>query len=126
MTPNNTDRKLLPETRTVRALRAGGWVCDNAVIKRGRFSGDYLGIIDVVAFRPGEVLLVQATSKPNVAARITKVIQHPNTPLALQAGARIEVWGWSKDKDEPRVEEITWDRIERSRTEPSSGAQQSG
>lgn len=103
MTPNNSNRKLLPETRTVRALMDDGFVADNAVIKRGHFSSDFLGFADVVAFRPGKLLLVQATTSAHVSERVKKVVAHPNTLAALEGGAEVEVWGWYRDRDEPRV-----------------------
>jgi hypothetical protein len=57
---------------------------------------DLLGVIDVLALKPEETLGVQATTVPNQAARIKKILGHENTRTWLAAGNRLEVWGWKK------------------------------
>jgi hypothetical protein len=52
---------------------------------------------DILALKPGEpVLVVQATSGSNHAARRTKLDAEGFTALWEGAGATIEVWSWSK------------------------------
>jgi hypothetical protein len=87
-----------PTARTLARLRELGYRAD--VVER-RLPGcfvtrDLFGIIDVVAARPGEVLGVQCTSASNLAARLAKAKDAPGLTDWLAAGARFEVWGWSK------------------------------
>lgn len=105
-----------PTARTVQTLRASGWIADRVEqrlpIPGGRpVTKDAFGFGDVLAAHPMYgTLLVQATSRPNVNARITKATRadgadgvRPN-PIRLnlltwlRAGGRFEVWGWFKDK----------------------------
>jgi hypothetical protein len=53
---------------------------------------------DVLAVHPGrrEFLIVQATSLPNVGARVAKAKGRPELALWLAAGGRFEVHGWAK------------------------------
>lgn len=99
-------RTLLPITRTVRALRRAGWAaeaCETQIPGTLR-KRDLFGFADVIAIKPGEaVLLVQATDSTHVANRRTKTCGVPEAKLALDSGVRVEVWGWSKTADEPRV-----------------------
>ena len=53
--------------------------------------------VDILALKPGEpVLVVQATTGNNHAARCTKLDAEGFTALWEGAGAMIEVWSWSK------------------------------
>ena len=90
-----------PTARTVSYLRAQGWPVVEVVEQTKRAPGktwkvDLFGIGDVLAIRPGEVLLVQTTSRDNVASRIRKIAEHPNTPHVREAGIGIHVHGWGK------------------------------
>ena len=112
--PTNTDRRLVPETRTVRALIADGWVLvDKAVIKMGKFSSDWAGFADVIGMRRNqngffgtEVILVQATDNTHYANRLDKVRKHPNTRKALECLVRVEIWAWYTNRDEPKIHVI--------------------
>ena len=90
-----------PTQRTLAKLRAEGWTA--FVVERwnayARIRQDLGGFGDVIAWSGDErgVLIVQATSGPNVAARITKIegLEAAKAWL-LTAGASLEVWGWRK------------------------------
>ena len=53
--------------------------------------------VDILALKPGEpVLLVQATTGSNHAARRMKIQEAGFSDLWTSAGAIIEVWSWAK------------------------------
>lgn len=87
-----------PTQRSLALLRKEGYTA--AVVERwnshARIRQDLFGIVDVLALGDGVVLGVQATSDSNVAARVTKISEHENTPALRKAGIRLEVWGWRK------------------------------
>ena len=89
-----------PTARTLRDLRADGWTAD--VVERwipgANVRSDLFGFVDIVAVRGAETLGVQATSDTNVSARVRKIADHPNLPHVREAGWRLEVWGWRKNK----------------------------
>lgn len=63
--------------------------------------------IDILALKAGEpILVVQATSRPNVSARVTKLRAAGFVELWQSVGATIEVWGWAKRG--PRGKRKTW------------------
>lgn len=101
-------KKLLPETRTIRALEADGWTAEKVeqqipgtFIKR-----DLFGFLDILAIRGQEILGVQATSLSNVSARIKKITDHVNLPVVRKANIAVQVWGWG-DADKPRIVDIS-------------------
>lgn len=55
---------------------------------------DLFEIIDILAIGPGITMGVQATSVGGVSDRLKKLREHPNTKLVLEAGWKIEIWGW--------------------------------
>lgn len=58
---------------------------------------DLFGCIDILAVKPGApVLGVQATSRPNQAARYKKSIAIPELRTWLEAGCEFQIWGWAK------------------------------
>ena len=104
--------KLLPATRSVRLLRAQGYVADMAERKIGLFSKDWGGFADIVAIRPGwskspDVLLVQATGWGNVRSRERKVLASPDAYDCVWSGCRVQVWGWHKEKHEPKIFDLS-------------------
>jgi len=104
MAPKN---RLHPETRTVRKLEADGWDLVGKVATRmGRFSVDLFGFADVIGLRDGGVILVQATSDDHVSHRVRKM-ESPElidrVRTACKIGVCVEVWGWYKHKEEPRI-----------------------
>jgi hypothetical protein len=59
---------------------------------------DLFGFADLLAAHPSEriIMLVQTTTQSNFAKRLRHVREQPALPLLLDAGMRIEVWGWRK------------------------------
>ena len=94
-----------PTERTLKRLRKLGYTA--AVVERfnvfARIRQDLFGFVDCLGLGVGETLAVQATSASNVSARVKKIAEHPNVGAVRKAGWRIEVWGWTKGKKEPRV-----------------------
>jgi len=90
-----------PTQRTLAELRNSGylpWVVEHwnhyAKVRQ-----DLLGCIDILAFRKGYVLGIQATSGGNVAARIAKAKAEPRLKTFLESGCWFEVWGWRRLAD---------------------------
>lgn len=87
-----------PSARSLKELRRLGYI-GQSVEKRIPFkfiTQDYIHCIDIIAFREGEVIGVQATSGAHVAERINKALAIPELVGWLKAGCKFEVWGWSK------------------------------
>lgn len=125
-------KRISPTQRTLAECRARGWTAE--VVERwipnrgtdengklttrpGGVRKDLFGFCDVVAITDtGRMVFIQATSGPNVAARKTKILTECSANLiaVLNAGVKVEVWGWRKLKKpvgrkywQVRVEEIT-------------------
>jgi hypothetical protein len=76
----------------------------NPVVKR---RVDLFGVIDLIAVRPGRILMVQTTSSSNMASRVTKIREADDgalLPLLLASGAAVEVHGWIKRRKTRRWE----------------------
>jgi hypothetical protein len=106
-------------TPTARSLKYGrdrGYLIEvvERWIPQARRRKDLFGCIDLVALdgRPG-CLGVQATSGSNVYARVKKIHEEcwPAAEAWLQAGNRLEVWGWRKLRGrwEPRIVQVFLD-----------------
>jgi hypothetical protein len=97
-------------TRSVRRLQKLGWVADIAERKMGVLSRDWCNFADIVAVRHGHggprVVLVQATGWSNVSSRLKKVRASKEAMVCVSAGCQVEVWGWDRYKDEPRIVRI--------------------
>lgn len=62
---------------------------------------------DILALKSGNpILIVQATTSGNIAARIQKLQEHGFVDLWKSVGASLEVWGWAKQG--PRGKRKTW------------------
>ena len=98
---------MTPTARTLAFLRRCGHVADvvERWIPRANVRRDLFGFIDVVAVRRGEagVLGVQATTLPNVAARLSKAKGRTELRTWLAAGNRFAVFGWYRRGDRWRV-----------------------
>lgn len=109
-----------PTERTLKLLRETGYraeVCE----KWNQFAGvrkDLFDFMDIVAVRGStkEIVGVQATSTPNVPARIKKIRALSAHKEWLAAGGRILVIGWAKRGPAgkrklwtPRIVELTAD-----------------
>jgi hypothetical protein len=101
-------RKLLPETRTIRALQAAGYLAQKVEqqIHGTHIKRDLFGFLDVLAIRGDEILGVQATSLSHVSDRIKKIEDHENLPAVRKANISIQVWGWG-DSETPRIVDIS-------------------
>lgn len=95
-----------PTSRTLDYCRKEEMPC--GVVERfSPFSNtrhDLFGCIDLIALDSGPgVLGIQATSTPNVNARVEKAMKQPHLLLWLLRGNRFQVWGWKgyvvKNKD---------------------------
>ncbi len=89
---------MTPTQRTLKHLRESGYLAE--VVERwipgANIRKDLFGFVDVLAVKEGEVLGVQATSRDNVASRVSKIAEHPNVGPVRKAGIRLEVHGWGK------------------------------
>lgn len=110
-----------PTQRTLALLRSSGYTV--AITERwNAFSKTRLnlfGFINLIGIREGEIVGVQATSGPNVSARIEKIRGLPAHKEWLLAGGRILVIGWRKTGARgkrklwsPRMVELTMDAAE--------------
>ncbi len=87
-----------PTARTLTVLRRLGYL--PAIVERwipgANVRRDLYGCIDIVAIQANEhgVLGIQATSLPNISARLKKAKALPALEIWLLAGNRFEVWGW--------------------------------
>jgi hypothetical protein len=90
-----------PTSRTLQKCKALGWLAyvTEKRIPKINILKDAFGFGDVLAMDglPGS-LLIQATSTPNMASRETKIREHcwDAATRWLDAGNRIQVWGWAK------------------------------
>lgn len=109
---------MTPTARSLSELRRRGYTAEvvEQVIRIPRATGgpgprvfrrDLYGFGDVLAFRPGEpVLIVQACITSDQADRLAKIRGTTTAARWLEAGQRIEVWGWAKRG--PRGQRKTW------------------
>jgi hypothetical protein len=125
-----------PTARTLGLLRASGYVAEAVErwIPRANVRRDLFGVADVLAIHPHRrpaFLLVQATSRGNVSARVRKAQGRVELAAWLRAGGAFEVWGWfrtGKRWDVRRVavqskdlEAIPLTRIPRRARKPRQG-----
>lgn len=97
-----------PTARSLQRLREMGYraqVVEKwnpfAKVRQDLFGGD------VLALKPGEpVLIVQATTGANHAARRTKLEAAGFIALWKGAGASLEIWSWAKQG--PKGKRKTW------------------
>jgi hypothetical protein len=89
-----------PTQRSLEKLRSEGYLCQ--IVERwnphARIRQDLFGIGDILAIKASETLLVQTTSRGNVAARVTKIQESEHLSTILAAGWKITVHGWGKLK----------------------------
>ena len=98
---------MTPTARTLTALRRAGYIAcvvERWIAQKG-IRRDCYGFADILAARPLErrIVLIQATTLPNVSARVAKIRSKPEASAWLKSGGAIEVWGWSKRGDRWRV-----------------------
>ena len=97
--------KVSPTENTLKRLRKDGYLC--AVVEKWnhhvKIRQDLFGFIDVLGLGDGEKLAIQATTKSNISTRIKKIIESNHTVDVLNAGWRIQAWGWFKVKNRWQV-----------------------
>lgn len=91
---------MTPSARCLQEGRKRGWLIDVVERRIQRIvTKDLFGCIDLVALdgQPG-LLGIQATSRSNVRSRVKKIQTEcwPAMERWLQAGNRLQVWGWGK------------------------------
>jgi hypothetical protein len=90
---------MTPTARSLAHLRGLGYVVE--VVERwipgANIRRDLFGFGDLLAVRPGEVLLVQTTTGDHVAHRLAKIAASPLAATVRGAGIRIVVHGWRKN-----------------------------
>lgn len=83
---NKPARTSSPTQKTMYRLRVLGY--HPAIVERwnphARIRQDLLGFIDVLALGQGETIAIQTCSRGDVAARRTKILEHPNFPAAVR------------------------------------------
>ncbi len=67
---------------------------------------DLFGIIDILAVRDNEILMVQTTSKSNMRSRVIKIEDSDALPVLRKAEISIHVHGWYKENNRWRVKII--------------------
>ena len=97
-----------PTARSLELLRELGYTAK--VVEHwnqyAKIRHDLFGV-EILALKPGEpVLVVQATTGSNHAARRTKLDGEGFTALWEGAGAQLEVWSWAKQG--PRGSRKVW------------------
>ena len=86
--------------QTRKRLEEDGYLVEN-VEKYNTFSrrkNDLWGFIDFLAIKRDTILAVQVTSKDNMSSRRKKIAEHENVGKVREAGIRIELWGFYKEK----------------------------
>ena len=93
-----------PTSLTVNYLRRHGIKCGSVErwIPQAKKRIDLLGFIDIVAVDTtrGKIIGIQATSFPNLSARVEKIIDLRKEEALdwLACGGEIQVWTWVKRK----------------------------
>lgn len=72
----------------------------NWITKR---KNDLWGFIDFLAIKRDDILAVQVTSRSNMSSRRKKITEHENLSRVREAGIRIELWGFYKEKNKWQV-----------------------
>lgn len=103
---------MTPAARTMTELRKQGYLVDvtekwNSFTKQRK---DLFNFIDLLAVKVG-FLAIQTTSYSNISARYKKITTECRDAAIrwLQAGGKIEIWGWHKVKNrwQFKVREVT-------------------
>ena len=89
---------MTPTARTLAECKRRGWIA--GVVERRipykPISIDLFGCIDIVVAMPDGIVGIQACAGASHAARRAKALAEPRLAAWLAAGARFEVWSWSK------------------------------
>jgi len=95
-----------PTTRSKALLEKRGYLVAivEKVIPHSFIKIDLFGFGDLLAVKPGMILLVQTTSASNITSRVKKIEAHDNYPMVLASGMLVEVHGWRKPANSRRWE----------------------
>lgn len=100
-----------PTQRTLKALKEQGYRC--GIVER--FVGplnirvDLFHIIDIIAIREGEILGVQSCGQGFSEHHRKLTLEHPDACVDwLEAGGRLELWGWRKLKVKRGGKAMVW------------------
>lgn len=87
-----------PTSRSLEHMRGLGYLCDvvEQRIPKTFITRDLYGFIDILCVKGEDIVGVQTTSGDNMAARVTKIVEHANWPLVC-AAIRVIVHGWRKN-----------------------------
>lgn len=89
-----------PTARSLEELRKRGYICQVVEhrIPKSFVTVDFIGCIDIIAFRDGEIVGVQATSDSggNHSARRHKILAEPRARKWLEAGGKLWLWSWAQ------------------------------
>ena len=91
-----------PTARSLGLLRREGYLAEVVEhwVPYGNVRRDLFGFGDILAVhRSGRVLIVQATTRPNVSARLKKARSRTELACWLSAGCAFEVHGWFKNSN---------------------------
>lgn len=98
--PKRKAKARSPTSRSLEHMRGLGYLCDVVEhrIPKTFITRDLYGFIDILCVKGEDIIGVQTTGGDggNVAARITKIVEHDNYPLVIKA-IRIIVHGWRKN-----------------------------
>jgi hypothetical protein len=101
-------RKLSPTYASLGWLEAHGWTAD--IVERRipgtNISKDLFGFGDILAIRGRDILIVQATSASNLAARVHKIADSPLVGMVREAGIAIHAHGWRYKGGVPIMREV--------------------
>ena len=99
-------------SRTLKALHQDGYIC--GIVERfNRFGGshgirqDLFGFIDIIAIKPNEIYGIQSCGQA-FSEHNKKIL---NSELAIDwinAGGKIELWGWRKIKKKKGGKQMIW------------------
>lgn len=95
-----------PTTRSLKNLRDRGYTAE--VTEKwnqwAKIRQDLFGFIDILAVTKGETLAVQTTSYSNMSARVKKIQESEKFQACIDAGWKVVVHGWRKNKKGTRWE----------------------
>lgn len=112
---------MTPTKRTLQRCRKLGWIPDvtERWLPRTRRRKDLFGFIDVLAINlqgtASDLIGIQCTAGSCVSARVKKITTDPDVKgkaiAWLEAGGRIEVWGWRKLKVKRGGKAVRWEPV---------------
>lgn len=96
--PRRKSKGVSPTQRSLAHMRKAGYLCDvvERRLPRNFVTKDLYGFIDILCIKGEDIVGVQTTSGANMAARVTKIVEHENWPAVCKA-IRMIVHGWRKN-----------------------------